>query len=137
MIYKIVKANEIKLKKKGLRIDWWGRMYTVINLPEEVASNNYSIQPFIVSKLREFDELIIELNLLDTVFPTLEKVGAEEDPAYLLVLEGPRDEIILGKFFKHLAFLVPVAILLKILITITINNWEPIGNFLKSILELI
>jgi len=37
-IRKVAKSEETTLREKGFRVDWVGRIYTVINLPEEVAT---------------------------------------------------------------------------------------------------
>ena len=37
-IRKIAQENKNKLLENGFRVDWVGRIYTVINLPEEVVS---------------------------------------------------------------------------------------------------
>ena len=37
---KISKANREKLKESSMRVDNLGRIYTVVNLPEEVAKGN-------------------------------------------------------------------------------------------------
>ena len=40
-IRKIANENKTKLLEKGFRVDWIGRIYTVINLPEEVVTAAY------------------------------------------------------------------------------------------------
>ena len=59
-------------------------MYTVVNLPEEVASQPYSQQPYVLSQLRKYDEVLLKLQLSDVLYPEFEKIPGEE--AYLLVL---------------------------------------------------
>ena len=52
-VRKVAKENEEKLKENGFRVDWVGRIYTVINLPEEVITQPYSEEGYVLMKLRE------------------------------------------------------------------------------------
>jgi len=45
-----------QLIEKGFRVDWVGRIYTVINLPEEVVSAPISQEGYVLMKLREHDK---------------------------------------------------------------------------------
>jgi hypothetical protein len=68
-------------------------------LPEEVATNQFAREPYVLQQLRQYDELLLDLKLADTVFPTFEKT--ETATAYLLILEGPREYINLFQFIKY------------------------------------
>jgi len=81
---KVAKSNSEELLEFGLRVDWIGRLYTVINLPEEVATQPYSQQPYVLSQLRKYDEVLLRLQLSDVLYPEFEKIPGED--AYLLVL---------------------------------------------------
>jgi hypothetical protein len=81
---RVTRSNEEELLEFGLRVDWIGRLYTVVNLPEEVASQPYSQQPYVLSQLRKYDEVLLKLQLSDVLYPEFEKIPGEE--AYLLVL---------------------------------------------------
>lgn len=81
---RVTRSNEEELLEFGLRVDWIGRLYTVVNLPEEVASQPYSQQPYVLSQLRKYDEVLLKLQLSDVLYPEFEKIQGEE--AYLLVL---------------------------------------------------
>lgn len=81
---RVTRSNEEELFEFGLRVDWIGRLYTVINLPEEVASQPYSQQPYVLSQLRKYDEVLLRLQLSDILYPEFEKIPGED--AYLLVL---------------------------------------------------
>ena len=58
-IKKIAKNAEKELNEKGFRVDWVGRIYTVINLPEEVVSAPISQEGYVLMKLREHDKFSI------------------------------------------------------------------------------
>ena len=55
-IRSIAKENSDKLLEKGFRVDWVGRIYTVINLPEEVVSAPISQEGYVLMQLREHDK---------------------------------------------------------------------------------
>ena len=61
-IRKVAKTEEVALKENGFRVDWIGRIYTVINLPEEVATAPISQEGYVLMKLREHDKFLLELN---------------------------------------------------------------------------
>ena len=61
-IRKVAKSEEIALQEKGFRVDWIGRIYTVINLPEEVATAPISQEGYVLMKLREHDKFLLEKN---------------------------------------------------------------------------
>lgn len=81
---RVAKSNVEELLEFGLRVDWIGRLYTVINLPEEVATQPYAQQPYVLSQLRKYDEVLLRLQLSDVLYPEFEKIPGED--AYLLVL---------------------------------------------------
>ena len=64
-IRKVAKTEEVALKEKGFRVDWIGRIYTVINLPEEVATAPISQEGYVLMKLREHDKFLLELGIAD------------------------------------------------------------------------
>ena len=53
-IRKIANENKTKLLEKGFRVDWIGRIYTVINLPEEVVNQPISQEGYVLMQLRCF-----------------------------------------------------------------------------------
>lgn len=96
-VKKIAKANEESLNKKGFRVDWIGRIYTVINLPEEVASHNPEVQQmYVLQELREFDKIFLEIGIADYVVPEFRSIN--ETSSYLLILSPDRD------YFKLIPF---------------------------------
>tara|TARA_R100000544_G_scaffold36296_1_gene24368 strand:- start:773 stop:1225 length:453 start_codon:yes stop_codon:yes gene_type:complete len=88
-IKKIAKESEKDLNDKGFRVDWIGRIYTVINLPEEVVSAPISQEGFVLMKLREHDKFLMELGIADYVSPEFNRI--EGTDSFLLVLSADRE----------------------------------------------
>lgn len=88
--------------KYELRTDRIGRIYTVINIPEELwpYEKQDQVWPWMVEQLRELDELLMERRLNDLVYPEVTKI--EEAPAYLVVLSPPTDSLEWSKLFGWL-----------------------------------
>ena len=55
-IRSIAKKAEPKLKESGFRVDWVGRIYTVINLPEEVVSAPIGIADYVSPEFNPIDD---------------------------------------------------------------------------------
>jgi hypothetical protein len=85
-INKILKEPETKLniEEAGFRVDWIGRMYTVIHLPEEVVASHPQIQQaYVLNALRQFDSLFLRLGFADAVAPEFKQIDKEN---YLLII---------------------------------------------------
>ena len=78
-IKRIAKESEKDLNDKGFRVDWIGRIYTVINLPEEVVSAPISQEGFVLMKLREHDKFLMELGIADYVSPEFNQIEGTEN----------------------------------------------------------
>ena len=87
-----------QLIEKGFRIDWVGRIYTVINLPEEVVSAPISQEGYVLMKLREHDKFLMELGIADYVSPEFNPIP--DSTSFLLVLSADRE------YFKLKPFLI-------------------------------
>ena len=104
-IWKEVKkiVNEPLVKKEidenGFRIDWIGRLYTVIHLPEEVMNSHEQIQQmYVLNKLRDFDEMFLRMGIADVVAPEFQQIDNEN---YLLIICPDYDTF---KWWKLLLF---------------------------------
>ena len=123
-IRKVAKSEEIALQEKGFRVDWIGRIYTVINLPEEVATAPISQEGYVLMKLREHDKFLLELGIADYVSPEFEKISNTD--SFLLVLSADRE------YFKLWPFLISVLkttgfiLLLRLLYLLFSHNQEKI-----------
>lgn len=101
-IYKVTKKSLPELEENGFRIDYWGRPYTIINIPEELSDHPSDIEPYILNKFREFDELFLKLRLSDLIYPILENKSDENAHAYLLILSGNIDYFNIKHFILYM-----------------------------------
>ena len=71
-VRKIALAFADKLESGGFRVDWIGRIYTVINLPEEVITAAPQIQEgYVLMKLRDYDKIFLNLGLASDIYPEM------------------------------------------------------------------
>jgi hypothetical protein len=85
--------------KYQMRTDKIGRIYTVINIPDELLPYEFKNQvwPWVLDQLREIDELLLSCRLNDLVYPEVTKI--EEYPAYLVVLSPSTESLEWTKLF--------------------------------------
>ncbi len=95
LIYKYRKAAlsiEKDLEAEGLRVDYLGRIYTVINLPEEVLGQQELLQQsYVLSQLTPITNILLKYGLADSSFPEIIKV--EGTASYLIILYPERDYV--------------------------------------------
>lgn len=85
-------ANTIKpqLEEVGCRVDWLGRIYTVVNIKEEFRSQPDVVQQSIVFQaLAKPNEVLLKNGLSDVTYPEIEKI---KDSAGYLVIMYPENE---------------------------------------------
>lgn len=131
----VAKENEKNLNENNFRVDWIGRIYTVINLPEEVTNQPISREGYVLMKLREYDILFLKMGIADVISP--EMVELEDADSYLLILSPDRDYI---KFMPFIWFLFKSSfyiILIKIIYNIGQNYWTSIIEFIIKIINWI
>lgn len=86
---KTIKTNmkSIEWEKYRLRVDWIGRIYTVINLPPEVIHSPDApeeIRPaYILEESRPLNEYLTKLNLQEILIPEIKPIP--ESISYLLL----------------------------------------------------
>jgi hypothetical protein len=121
----------LKAFKYELRIDKLGRIYTVINVPEELwpLEKQDQVWPWMVEQLRELDELLMSRQLNEIVYPEVKKI--ESAPSYLVVLAPSSESLSWGKFFRWLFNLGVVSL------TFLMLNKICIKAFNQSIIDFI
>jgi hypothetical protein len=104
-VYKYRKASlsiKTELEKEGLRVDQLGRIYTVINLPEEVSSQAELMQQsYVLQQLSPITQILMKYGMADSSFPELRKI--ENSNSYLIILYPEIDYIELSVFLVNLA----------------------------------
>ena len=134
-IRKIAKSEEEALNEKGFRVDWIGRIYTVINLPEEVATAPISQEGYVLMKLREHDQFLLQLGIADYVSPEFSKI--EGTYSFLLVLSADRDYFKLWPFLVSMAKTTGLILILRIVYLIFTHNQEKITELWNKLMTLI
>lgn len=78
------RKNTIKLEETGLRVDWLGRVYGVINIPDEVLGAAEQIQQaYVLKEMGRFGDVMTELKLSNIVYPQMQEI--EGAGAYLVI----------------------------------------------------
>lgn len=129
---------EDQLGSMGFRVDWIGRIYTVINLPEEVMTAAPQIQEgYVLMKLRDYDRLFLQLGLAGDIFPEMERIEEEGVAAFLLVLSPESEHLSLWPAIKWLVSASIMLILARVLWVFCEANWSwfiAAFNWLKTYL---
>ena len=133
-VRKVALEYEDQLSSMGFRVDWIGRIYTVINLPEEVITSAPQIQEgYVLMKLRDYDRLFLQLGLAGDVFPEMERITEDGVDAFLLILSPDRDYF---KFWPLIGFIIKTGaliILVRLLWVLGTNNLDLILRVLEDI----
>jgi hypothetical protein len=92
--------QKFKTFKYELRVDRLSRIYTVINVPEELweFEKRNMVWPWMLEQLRELDEMLMSVRLNDLVYPDVQEIP--DAPAYLVILKSSRESISIWKFLR-------------------------------------
>lgn len=131
----IARENEKPLNEAGFRVDWIGRIYTVINLPEEVVNQPISKEGYILMKLREYDRLFLDMGIADAVSPEIEQIPGAD--AYLLILSPDRDYVRLMPFLWSALKTGTLILIIRIAYVIISKYWSGIGDSIGKFFNLI
>lgn len=90
----------LKTFKYELRQDRIGRLYTVINIPEELwpYEKQDQVWPWMVEQLRDLDYILMQRQLSDLLYPVVERIP--DAPAYLVVLTPSTESLKWSKLFS-------------------------------------
>jgi hypothetical protein len=82
---KTVLNNVELLNNNNLRVDYIGRVYTVVNLPEEVAgAAPQAHQAYVLQQITKYGNVMMKIGLADVVYPEIEQI--KDSAAYLVIL---------------------------------------------------
>jgi len=126
-IRKIAIENAPQLLEKGFRVDWVGRIYTVINLPEEVVSAPISQEGYVLMQLREHDKLFLDMGIADYVSPEFNPIPGTD--SFLLVLSADRDYLQFWPLVKSLCKTTLFLVIIRLL-------YVMLSSYSEKILEL-
>ena len=75
--------------KLRLRKDWFGRIYTVFNLPPEVTKSpdfpKYARPAFVFDQIKPINEYLTKLSLQELIAPLMNPVEGTEEESFLVV----------------------------------------------------
>jgi len=134
-IRKIAKTSKPQLKEKGFRVDWIGRIYTVINLPEEVVSAPISQEGYVLMQLRKHDQFLLELGIADYVSPEFNPIPNTN--SFLLVLSADREFFKLWPFLKSAAKTLGLILLLRLAYVLFVSHGGKISELWNKIIEIV
>jgi len=95
--------NTNKLNDSDLRVDWLGRIYGVVNMPEEVVTAAPQVQQaYVLQQINKWGPLTLEMGLADIIYPEINRIPGTS--AYLVVMWPQYDALglwfILGNIIK-------------------------------------
>lgn len=129
---KIIKRESIESpiwSRRRLRKDWFGRIYTVINLPPEVifsADMPKEARPsFVMGEIKPTNEYLQSLNLQELLTLYVEPVGETNEESYLIVYQY---------VFRYISWLWILRFSLEIIaIAIIASRWGSVISFFNSL----
>jgi hypothetical protein len=130
---KITKGNRKKLEEKKLRVDWAGRIYTVVNVPEELK-NYPNIEMWVMQQLGPYNDILLELGVADYSFPEVQRIEEPGVDAYLVVMYPELNSISFWRIILEIAKWIGIVIAIKITYNICSENnvFATIGNFFSK-----
>lgn len=103
--YTAIKSIQPELEEQGLRVDWIGRVYTVITLDQEFANQPEMIQTSMVfQKLKPVSDILIKYGLSDLSYPEISKIEGS-DRQFLVVLFPENEYFNTYSFIRNIIFL--------------------------------
>ena len=99
-----VKEIQNELEEQGLRIDWLGRIYTVINIKEEFRNQPDLVQQSIVfQELKPTNDILVKYGLSDYAYPEIQKI--DDSFSFLIILYPETDYFNFWRWIWNTLFL--------------------------------
>ena len=100
---KAARQSTEKLNENDLRVDWLGRIYGVVNMPEEVVTAAPQVQQaYVLQQINKWGPLTLEMGLADIIYPEINRIPNTN--AYLVVMWPQYDALgvwyVLGNILK-------------------------------------
>lgn len=125
---KVAVANEEFLAQNNLRVDWIGRIYTVLNMPDEVlGAAEIAQEGWVFQQLPQMTKVLMQMGVADAAFPSLERI--EGTNSFLVVLWPDFDALSFWKVIGYSLLTALIFILAKLGLNLIIDNWQSISNF--------
>lgn len=98
---KVAVQSKNLLTENGMRVDWLGRIYAVVNMPEEVQTNMEVVQQgWVIGQLRPMNEVLFKIGLADYSYPSISKIP--DSASFLVVMWPELDTLELWRFLGNL-----------------------------------
>ena len=129
---KVIKKESLdspEWSKLRLRRDWFGRIYTVFNLPPEVTKSpdfpKYARPAFVFDQIKPINEYLTKLSFQELIAPLMNPVEGTDEESFLVVYSF---------VFRQISILWMVRLAVEIaLISWVANHWDWISSFLPFI----
>jgi hypothetical protein len=94
---KAAQQSEKLLNDNGMRVDWLGRIYTIVNMPEEVQTNMEVVQQgWVIGQLKPMNTVLFQIGIADYAYPSISKVP--DSASFLVVMWPELDNLNIWKF---------------------------------------
>jgi len=115
--------------KLRLRRDWFGRIYTVFNLPPEVTKSpdfpKYARPAFVFDQIKPINEYLTKLSFQELIAPLMNPVEGTDEESFLVVYSF---------VFRQISILWMARLVVEIgLIAWVVNHWDWISSLLPFI----
>lgn len=125
---KISKQNREFLEKHNMRVDKLGRIYTVINLPEEIRkTNEYMHEAWVLQNMKPFTQVLLEIGIADYAYPEVSRIEEPNADAYLVVMYPEADTISIRRFLLNILIWGGSIFALKIIYKLIVNSPSIMG----------
>lgn len=100
--YRAVKSIQPELEKEKLRIDWIGRVYTVITLKDEFIQQPEMVQQsYVFQQLKPLSDILLKYGLSNEAYPEIRKVSPD---SFLIVLYPETEYLTIIDILKNILF---------------------------------
>lgn len=90
IVKKVYRENQREFDKVGLRCDWFGRLYKVINRDPSIPLGTSKDEELLVGELKEISDLLVKTNTMDILAYELKPLESSDkdtfENAYLITL---------------------------------------------------
>ena len=120
---KVIKKESLdspEWSRLRLRKDWFGRIYTVFNLPPEVTKSpdfpKYARPAFVFDQIKPINEYLTKLSLQELIAPLINPVEGTDEESFLVVYSF---------VFRQISLLWMLRVVIEIsLIVLAFNHWN-------------
>jgi hypothetical protein len=129
-------TNVKKLNDQDLRVDWLGRIYGVINMPEEVVTAAPQVQQaYVLQQINKWGPVTTEMGLSDVIYPEIERITGTN--AYLVVMWPQYDAFGLWYIIGNLIRTTVVGFGLFLLGAAVYNNFHYVADLFNKAIGLV